>query len=192
MTGPVSPAAKGTHQPEQQSDLRVNGSSGAFDPERIRHKAQLIRIACDIAAVAKRYRRVHDVLFGFSVRKALHTLRPDKRTDFAALEIELDSIEAESKRIQDTIGDTGFCDPPKRAKTTKAICDSLNEYSKALTDAALKLNLICRSLRRESENAVGFTDYSTGQFRQDRAAYDASVQQYRRWGARLTELFDKF
>ncbi|GAG57018.1 unnamed protein product [marine sediment metagenome] len=81
---------------------------------------------------------------------------------------------------------------PKRARTAIAIRDALQEYSKAVSDAALNLNLICRSQYRESQGETQFTDYSAGQFRNDRAVYDASVQEFRRWGTRLTELFKKF
>ena len=192
MTAPLMPVVTGAGQVEQRPGIAVCGSSGTLDTQRMKRKAQLVRSACDIAAVAKRYQNVHHVVFGFSVRRILYALKIGKLTDFPALEIELDSIEAASKSIQRTMSNAGFDGLPRRAKTAIAIRDALEEYSKALSDAALNLNLICRSLYRESQGETRFTDYSAGQFRNDRAAYDASVQEFRRWGARLTELFKKF
>lgn len=157
----------------------------------MRPKTQLVKIACDIAAVAKRYKKIHHALFGFSVRRLLQTLQRNKLTDFAALQIELDSIAAESKSIQHAIDNADF-DLSKQAETIIAIRDALKEYAKVVSDAALELNLICQNLRRESEGETGFADYSVSQFRCDKIAYDASVQELRRWGTRLTELFEKF
>ncbi|MDH3640373.1 MAG: hypothetical protein OES09_18195, partial [Gammaproteobacteria bacterium] len=116
----------------------------------MRPKTQLVKIACDIAAVAKRYKKIHHALFGFSVRRLLQTLQRNKLTDFAALQIELDSIAAESKSIQHAIDNADF-DLSKQAETIIAIRDALKEYAKVVSDAALELNLICQNLRRESE-----------------------------------------
>ena len=131
-------------------------------------------------------------MFGFSVRKILGTSRPYEATDLAALEIGLDSIDAESKRIQRAIVDSDFNDLPKRAKKTIAVYDALCKYTEALVEATLKISLICHNLRREREGEVALAHYSTHQLRQDKAAYDASVRELRRWGARLMKLFDRF
>ena len=156
------------------------------------HRAKLIGVACDIAHVAKRYRKIHQELFGFSVRKILQTAQPDKLKELASLGAELTSIDMESKRIQRTFGDASFTDLPKRAKTMVAVRDALLEYTEALISAAGQLNLICCNLRREQEGEMAFAHYSAHQLRQDKAVYDASVQEFRRWGTRLTELFEKF
>jgi hypothetical protein len=158
----------------------------------MRRKAQLVAIACDIASVAKRYQKIHHEFFGISMRRILRTLQSDMLMDFPSLEIELESIEAESKCIQQTLDNVGLDGPPRHVKTAIAIRDALAEYAKAVSDAALNLNLICRSLHRESRCETGFADYSAGRFRHDKAVYDASVQEFRRWGARLTELFKTF
>lgn len=192
MINPSAPVTTGTLSSENQAWLQVSGVVDTLDPHRMEHRAKLIEIACDIAAVAKRYRKIHVGLFGFSVRKILRAVQPDKRMDLATLEAELGSIETESKHIQRAIGDADFNDLPKRAKTLIAIRDALLEYTKALISAAGKLNLICCSLRREQEGEIALADYSAHQLHQDKAVYDASIQELRRWGTRLRELFDKF
>ena len=192
VINPSSPITAGTLSSENQAWLQASGVVETLDPQRMEHRAKLIGIACDIAAVAKRYRKIHDGLFGFSVRKILTTVQPDKLTDLATLEAELGSIDAESKRIQSTFGDAEFNDLPKRAKTIIAIRDALVEYTEALIGAAGKLRLICCNLRREQEGEIAFAHYSAHQLREDKVVYDASVQEFRRWGTRLRELFDKF
>ena len=192
MINPSAPVTTGTLSSENQAWLRASGLADTLDPHRMEHRAKVIGIACDIAAVAKRYRKIHHALFGFSVRKILRAVQSDKLTDLARLEAEMDSIDTESKRIQRTIVDVDLSDLPKRAKTIIAIRDALLEYTEALIITAGKLNLICSSLRREQEGEIAFAHYSAHQLRQDKAMYDASVQEFRRWGTRLTELFNKF
>ena len=182
----------GTLRSEDQTWLQSSGLADTLDPHRLQRRSKQIKIACDIALVAKRYRKTHQALFGFSVRKILGAEQTHKVSDLKAQEIELDLIDRESKSIYSTIADTTYNDLPRRAKTTIAIRDALLKYTEALIDTTVKLNLICRNLRREQEGESAFTHYSTHQLRQDKAVYDASVQEFRRWGTRLMELFDKF
>lgn len=193
MTEPVLPTATGGKgQVEEHAGVNAGGSSGIHDSQHLRYKAQLIRIACDIAAIAQRYQKIHHALFGFSVHRVLHALQPGKHVDFAALEVELDAIEAESANIQHDFNNADFNDLPKHAKTIITIRDALRQYTKAVRAVTSKLNHICRSLRQEGEGEMEFTNYSKNQFQRDKAAYDACLQEFRRWGVRLTELFEKF
>jgi len=192
MTGPSSPAVTDAGRPEGQAGSPADGTYGTLDFQRMRHKSQLVKIACDIAAVAKRYRKIHRSLFGLSMRRVLHVLQHNKLRDFAALEIELDSIAAESKLIQQVIDNMGFDYQPKHANMITTIRDALKLYAEAISGAALELNLICRNLRCESAGETGFAGYSTDKFQRDKVAYDSTVQEIRRRGTRLTELFENF
>jgi len=178
--------------PEQPTDARAGGSLGTLDAQRTQFKSRLIKIACDIAAVAQRYKIAHQTLFGFSLRKVVHALQHKKSTDFAVLEIELDTIAQQSKCIQQAIENTDFNNLPKHADTIIAIRDALKEYIDAVSGATSNLNQICRNLHRESARDTEFTDYSAGQFQDDKAAYDATVQEFRRCGTKLTALFADF
>ncbi len=178
--------------PGQQADAQTGGSFGAMDAHRIRHKSQLVKIACDIAAVAQRYKKIHHTLFGFSVRRVLHALQTNRLTDYETLELELDSIVAETKCIQQAIDNIGLCDLPKHANTIIAMHNTLEKYAEAVSDVTLQLNRICRNLRCESTVEAGFKGYSDSQFQHEKAAYDACVQEFRRRGTQLTELFEKF
>ncbi|MDA9982864.1 hypothetical protein N9H39_09050, partial [Gammaproteobacteria bacterium] len=140
-TTPLSPAATDAGLAGEQAGIRVCESPGALDSQRMRRKAQLVTIACDIASVAKRYQKTHHALFGFSLRKVLRKPQSGKQTDFPSLEIELDSIESESKRIRLAIDNAGLEGLPRHVKTAIAIRDALEEYAKAVSDAASNLNL---------------------------------------------------
>jgi hypothetical protein len=192
MTASSTPARTDADQPEQQADEHAGGLPGTMDAHRIRHKSQLVKIACDIAAVAQLYKKIHHTLFGFSMHRVLRALQHNESTDFAALETELDSIAAESKLIQQAIDDNGFGHLPKHANTIIATRDALKIYAETVCDVTLKLNQICQNLRRENAGETGFAGYSAEQFQHDKAAYDASVQEFKRRGMRLTELFEKF
>jgi hypothetical protein len=80
---------------------------------------------------------------------------------------------------------------PRRAKTAIAFRDALQQYAKAVADASGKLLDICQCLHNESGGQAELTSYREEQFKGDRAAYDASVQEFRRWGERLTALTGK-
>lgn len=193
MTVPVSPTVSGgDYQSEEQPGSHTDGSSGISDAPRMRLRAQTIRIACDIAAVAQRYQKIHHALFGFSVRRILQALQPKKHEDFETLAVKLDSIQRASKQIQLAFDNADFVDLPKHAKSLIAVRDALKGYTEAVSNVALTLKIICQNLHREGKGETGFVDYSASQFRRDKTVYDASLQEFRRWGARLTELFEKF
>lgn len=166
--------------------------AGVLDLQRVELKAKLVKSACEISAAARRYQKIHHQLFGFSMRRVLFARQPDKLTEFAPLEMELDSIDAESRRVRGAVNGPAFDKLPRHATTIVSVHDALDKYAGAVTEAAVKLNHICRSLRRESEGESGFGDYSVVHLRRDKAAYDDCVQDFKRWGARLTELFEKF
>ena len=71
------------------------------------------------------------------------------------------------------------------------IRDALVEYSEALSAAAAGLKSICENMRHEKEHGLEATASRLQQHRHDKAAYDASVQEFRRCGARLSNLFEK-
>ena len=102
----------GTLRSEDQTWLQSSGLADTLDPHRLQHRSKLIRIACDITFVAKRYRKAHQALFGFSIRNILGAGQTDKVMDLKSLETELDLVDTESKRIYSTITDTSYNDWP--------------------------------------------------------------------------------
>lgn len=153
---------------------------------RATYKADLIRIACEVAALGKRYQHVHKQLFGFSLRAMV---RRDGVLDFASMENELRCIVDESRCALHAIHDTGLNEGAKRTNQFVAISEALGEYTGSVVGAASALNTLCEGLRRETGGEALFADYSNRQYRLDKAAYDLVLQQFKRWGARMTELF---
>jgi len=166
-------------------------STGVIDFKVRERRSELLQYGCEVAAVGRRYREIHDKVFGFSMRRLLSALQPVMIPDYAGFESELDAIREESRRIERDVDHSGLEDLPRRAKTPIAFHDGLLQYARAVADAAQDLHHLCRCLRRESLGEAEFADYSEDRLRHDRAVYDASVQEFMRWGTRLTELSEK-
>lgn len=171
--------------------IDLESSPGIIDFQARERRAELLKFACEAAAVGRRYREVHHSLFGVSLRRVLSALQSNRTADYIGLESILDAVQEESRRIEYEMGQCGLENLPRRAKKAIAIRDALPQYVGAVSDAAQELHQICRSLRLEDQGSTEFKDYSTELLRRDRAAYDASVQEIQRWGARLTELTGK-
>ncbi len=162
---------------------------GILDAKQLSGKADVINFACQISSIAKRYKEIHRALFGISIRNVLSASRRRQQQNFDTLELELDTIKTESEQVRSAIADMEFTDLHKRAKKTDTIRKALEEYAKAVADAASKLKLVCQNLYLEEDST---DNDQLQQYRRDKAIYDASVQEFKRWGTRLTELFDKF
>jgi len=65
---------------------------------------------------------------------------------------------------------------------------ALDVYIIALSDAIKGLSTICQ---RQCQDRKGLETYSAEQNRSDRYDYDNSIQQYRRLGKRLDQLFKR-
>lgn len=187
-----SPPANSPNGPAgERAGTGFDLSTGIIDFKVRERRSELLKYGCEVAAVGRRYRETHHTLFGFTVRRALLVLHPDRIPDYAAFESELDTIGEETRRIEYAMVHCGLEDLPRRAKTAIAFRDGLLQYARAVADAAQNLHHLCRCLRQESLANPEFADYSEERFRNDRAVYDASVQEFMRWGARLTELSEK-
>ncbi len=187
-----SPAANSPDGPAgERAGTEFDLSTGVIDFKVRERRSELLKYGCEVAAVGRRYRDTHDKVFGFSMRRVLSALQPDLIPDYLRFESELDAIREESRRIEHDIDHSGLEDLPRRAKTPLAFRDGLLQYARAVADAAANLQGLCRCLRRESLGEAEFADYSEERLRHDRADYDASLQEYMRWGTRLTELSEK-
>lgn len=174
-----------------RADGDLDVSPGIIDFQGKERRTELLRIACDIAAVARRYNEVHRAMFGFSMRRILLALQGSRAMDLPALESELESIESAAGRIERELNSDGLDDLPRRAKTAIDFRDALLAYSRAVSDAAHQLQHICHGLESETTGCPESSGYSETRFKHDKAAYDPAVQEYKRWGARLTELSRK-
>jgi len=68
----------------------------------------------------------------------------------------------------------------------KEFVEALDRYIMALTGTVERLHAICCSLQAERAGEQAYDEFAA---RRDRAAYDDSVQTYKRLGERLNDMF---
>lgn len=187
----ASVSEKDVTRPGPEVDPRSSEWLGTLDARQPLRKGWVINAACQIASLAKRYQEIHQALFGFSIKNILHAPQNGDPGVLLALEADLDSIKMELEHVRHSIAEMDLSDQPKRARKVIAIRDALEEYSRTVSEAAQKLKLICKNLRYENEHGLEAATSRLRRHRRDKAAYDASVQEFKRWGARLTNLFEK-
>lgn len=153
--------------------------------------SHLLKLVYAAGELNRRYSRVHEEIFGFSVRRLVRRSHknaseppPQSRTD------QLSALTEELKAIQRQIEELEECDLTKRRG--REICTVLKDYTQALTASVSVLNTICRRLAREQEGVDGWRNYSATSFRQDRITYDDAIQHHKRLGRRLQELLATF
>lgn len=150
--------------------------------------SHVVLLAQEISRVFNRYKKIHDEVF--SLRKAVKIPgfhRVHKEIDLLAHEQELALLRNEIGDIQATLARISSGD--LKRMSVEDLRDALLRYAEALWDTVNKLQIICRNLRLEEEGVERYTDYSRNLFRRDRVTYDDSIQQYKRWGARLNDMF---
>ena len=150
--------------------------------------AHVVLLAQEVSRVFNRYKKIHDEVF--SLRNAVKISafhRGHREIDLLAHEQELALLRNEIGDIQATL--TGISSVDLKRISVEDFCDALLRYSEALWDTVNKLQVICRNLRLEHEGVERYSDYSMEFFRRDRVTYDDSIQQYKRWGARLNDMF---
>ena len=152
--------------------------------------SRAITLAYEIAAIRSRYQEIHNALFKFSLRNAIPLPGLRRPIDLATHDQDLNALRAQIVRIQGDLAALSDHELTKRAATE--IRDMLRQYAESLEETVARLQTICRALRREREGHSSHTDYRAGRYLTDLAAYDASIQCYRKLGKRLDELFSSF
>jgi len=141
-----------------------------------------------LSSIFARYKEIHDKVFkisilnpvGFEGRSSLEPLR--------AYEQELVSLRKELGAIQEQLFDLEK--KKARKKRTKGdVLDVVTEYTNALSETINQLQYICKNLRLENAGDRSLISYSEKEYKEDCAAYDDSIQEYRRWGSKLKAVF---
>lgn len=153
--------------------------------------AQVISLACELAGVARRYNRVHDAVFKVSLRQALRfSEKPNANVDFEMLAVELGQLHDEAEALAATAAGLSGDELPKRAG--EAMRDSVAGYGRGLCTAIERLREICEHSRRDATAAGAGAAEDAARQTHRKAAYDDSLQELKRRGARLNELFESF
>jgi phage shock protein A len=149
--------------------------------------ARVYDLAFDASRVRECYQQVHDRVF--SLRRTLLDLALGTAEDYAELSQKLSELRSRLTELKADVGALTSRDLTRRASTE--VQDALLSYVDALGETVARLECICSRLDMEQQALPGYTDYSASDMRQDKVDYDDALQEYRRQGMRLQQLFDK-
>ncbi len=152
--------------------------------------AHIIDLACEIAEIRSRYLKIHGAVFGLSVRRSASVLQRRTSAFYADRERELSALKAELASKESALAGIRSDQMTKRARNE--VHAALTQYTSRLIAAVGDLKGICRNL---SLDEVGYRRLSASgesRFRRDKIRYDYAMQDLKRWGAKMNELFATF
>jgi len=144
--------------------------------------AHLVTLAHRVSRVHSRYAKIHAAAFAFSLRG--RAARWGKTASHCRHEQDLSALKAELSEVMALIDGAEVLEPSTTLGREFTV--ALREYAVALSDALARLGRICARLCRDD---TGAERYGEVEARDDRVAYDDSIQRYRRLGHRLNTLF---
>ena len=152
--------------------------------------ARIIDLMLEVAQVRKSYSEVHDALLGSPIPRWRSFAMPRTLVDHVALERQLAELESRLDTIRAEVAAL----PPE--ELTKRAADetraALDAYAGALGRAIEKLRVICHKSGEARATGEERAAYGTEELKVDKTAYDMAIQEYRRFGARLTELMSTY
>ena len=151
--------------------------------------SRLLKLVYETSELRRQYARIHEEMFGFSMRRIIRLGQQNERECLARMQ-RLDYLSSALAEMRQQVAELQECDLTKRRGHD--ICAALDEYTQALNASVSLLNTICRRLAREQKGVDGWRNYTATSFRQDRITYDDAIQHHKRVGKRLQELLSTF
>ncbi len=152
--------------------------------------ARIIDLTLEVAQVRKSYSGLHDAILGSAIPRWTSLSRRRAPVDHVALEHRLAELESRLEAIRAEVAALPREELTKRAADeTRAALDA---YAGALRVAIERLRVICRKLGEAQATGEERVAYDTEVLNADKAAYDMAIQEYKRFGARLTRLMSTY
>ncbi|MCB1850690.1 MAG: hypothetical protein KDI83_07900 [Gammaproteobacteria bacterium] len=146
----------------------------------------LVTLAHRVSNIYKRYASVHAALFSFSLAQLKIKFWRANEPAYCEFERKLMQFDQELMDVRTIINDEDQLESGNTVSREFAF--ALDVYIIALSDAIKCLSMICKHRCRELN---GEEKYDIKQNWADRHDYDNKIQQYRRLGERLTDLFKR-
>ncbi|HXK56366.1 MAG: hypothetical protein KDI74_00215 [Gammaproteobacteria bacterium] len=144
----------------------------------------LVTLAHRASSIHNRYATIHSAVFACSITQMKISFWKRVKPDYCQYESDLVQLCDQLADIRSVIERE---DEVEMANTvSREFAFALDVYVIALSDAVMSLSTICGRRCREGR---GIEPYSDTQNRADRHEYDNLIQQYRRLGERLGQLF---
>lgn len=152
--------------------------------------AHIINLACEITGIRSRYLRIHDSVFGFSVRRSASLLQRRAPIFYGDRERELCALKEQLVELESALARVDSDELTKRARNE--VHATLVQYTGRLVATVGHLKEICRNLSLDEAAYRRSADNGESRFRHDQIHYDYSIQELKRWGAKMNDLFSSF
>ena len=152
--------------------------------------AHIIDLACEITEIRSRYLKIHEAVFGLSVRRSASVLQRRASAFYADRERELSALKAELAAKESALAGVRSNEMTKRARNE--VHASLTHYTSRLVAAVGDLKEICGNLSLDEAEYRRLSANGESRFRRDKIQYDFAFQDLKRWGAKMNELFARF
>lgn len=146
----------------------------------------IVTLAHRASSIHKRYVKIHSQVFSFSISQLKLTFWRETDPEYCEHEEKLNQLREELATIRSIIDKEDELEPLNTVGREFAF--ALDVYIIALDDAIRCLATICA---RRFRDGRGEERYDPKQEWADRAKYDDAIQQYRRLGKRLEDLFER-
>ena len=146
----------------------------------------IVTLAHRASSVHKRYAAIHAAVFSFAISQLKFNFWKRGEPEYCRYERELTQLCDELAEIRSIIETEEELEPLNTVGREFAF--ALDVYIIALTDAITGLARICS---RKCKGKKGLEKYNREQDRAERQEYDDAIQQYRRLGKRLGDLFER-
>ncbi len=140
-----------------------------------------IELALRTNELLQSYIKIHDEIFGFSIRKIIPVPGIFKSIDYQFYYERLYFIKQELKEVLASVSAS-----PKDAS---GFVDTLEDYVKALLETVSHLREMCGNLFEKSKNAA--ESYSKGTYKSDLNRYEGLALRYKELGQRLNSYFQR-
>ena len=152
--------------------------------------AHIIDLACEITEIRSRYLKIHHAVFGLSLRRSASMLRRGTTVFYGDRERELCALEEQLVKLEPVLAKVDSDELTRRAG--RQVHDALVQYTSSLVTTVRHLREMCGNLSLDEAEYRRVADNGDSRFRHDKIRYDFSIQELKRWGAKMNQLFTTF
>ncbi len=149
--------------------------------------AHIIELACEVSRIHARYARIHQTMFGFSMRRAVLKITGQGGIVYVESGQALANFQAELETVQSDLTSLDVSELTRHAGDE--VFTSLLHYTTALLTTIQTLMRISHQLSKDETEYRSVAGQEQSQFQADKVIYDHAIQELGHWGAHLNELF---
>ena len=152
--------------------------------------ANVINLGAEVAAVHRRFSKVHAKVFGLSYRKVVSTVQGHEAEFYRNKVRKLQGLEERAARREAEIPEHG--DERQSSRAKEQIRELLLEYTRTLLDAIVRLKGMCLNLDQDGDRYRDAAGKEKSRFSRDKVEYEYTLQQLERLGRKLDKIFASY